>query len=148
MKFQPHFLRFITLPTASLLLIIATAVLHPACANELQAESDAERYVLEQFQNGADVAFDQFPSDKRQLRASFIAALLTNRIANLKINSGGIKIISAVIVGTLDLRGQEIPYDVYLSRCTFDDVDLSDAHFAKSLRLIKATFTGMALFDR
>jgi len=66
----------------------------------------------------------------------------------LKINSGGIKIISAVIVGTLDLRGQEIPYDVYLSRCTFDDVDLSDAHFAKSLRLIKATFTGMALFDR
>jgi hypothetical protein len=85
MKLQSDFLRIATLPTLSLLLIISGAARQPVCANGLKAESEAERYVLQQFKKGkyADLESEfpsyHFPADKRKVRGIFITALLTDR---------------------------------------------------------------------
>jgi hypothetical protein len=143
MTLQPNFLRLATLPLASLLLIIAAAAFSPVCATKPQPNSDAERYVLEQVQKGKDADLgSKFPDDSRELRGSFVAALLTNRNANLKILPHGISIKGAVITGGLDMEGAEIPFDLSMEGCTFDKlVDLRDGHFARSLVFVNTQFS-------
>src|SRR5712692_10091087 len=103
MKFQRHFLRIATLPIASILFIIGVAAYHPVCASGLQAESDAERYVLEQIQKGdryadLDAKFPSksFPEKMRQLRGSFIAALLVSRDVGVETHRQEIAIANAI----------------------------------------------------
>jgi hypothetical protein len=133
--------RFITVRSllfASMLLVFSAAAISPCRASVPQAASDAERYVLEQLQKGepADLEDkfpeDEFPESKRKLSSSFIEELLTDR--SLHIRPFGIWIENATITGELYLAGQEIPHDVYLGQCTFENfVNLFDDHFARSL---------------
>lgn len=153
MHFEPHFLRTSTLLIVSLPLIIAVAALHPTYAAELQAESEAERYVLEQLQKGKEADLeekfptDRFPRNHRELSASFIAKLLTSHDAKLKIHRNGVRIKHAHITGDIDLTSQEIPYDVTLSGCTFEGfVDFSKSHFARNLALEDTKFSGGVFF--
>jgi hypothetical protein len=139
MNFQPRF-PIIARPMASMILIIAAAALQPVCATELKAESAAERYVLDQVQNGGHADLerkfpaDQFPDSMRELRGSFIAALLTNRDARLKIPPHGVSIEHAIITGVFDLIGEEIPYDVSIVDSIFKAfVNFSGSHFARGL---------------
>src|SRR5258706_3897561 len=142
-------------PIASLLFVIGLAGLSPVSAENRQAECDAECYVLEQLQMGADVSLEakfppaSFPSSKRELRGAFVAALLTGSVPNLRIDPHGIVIIGAVVTGMLDLRGKEVPYDVSIHAWTFNGpVELSNSHFAKGLALINSKFNGgMVTFD-
>src|SRR2546426_9224061 len=122
MKFQLCFPRILTLPMVSILLIIGAAALRPVCANDLQPLTDAERYVLQKLQGGqgADLE-DRFPSELRVLRGSFVAALLTNRDYRSGASLYTIWIRKGVIIGELDLRGKDIPYDTFLDNCTFKD---------------------------
>lgn len=151
MKVQPHFPRFATLPIATLLLVIATAALHPvSAATKPRAESDAERYVLEQVQKGENADLrnkfpvNSFPASKREVRGPFLATLL----ANLKTQPRGFSLGDAVITGDLDLIGQEIPYDVEIYDCTFNGVvDFTNSQFGKGLTLINTRFNDEVRFD-
>lgn len=155
MKFLQHFLLIATLLIANLLFIIATAVHRPVFAAELKAESDAERYVLEQVQKGGYADLEtkfpvkSFPENTRRLRGSFIAGLLAGRDVGLETHGQEIKIANAVITGQLDLTNREIPYGVYLDTCRFDDeVILRGSHFAKGLAISNSTFEGNVDFSR
>ena len=133
MKFQRHFLSIGTLPIVSLLLIILGAAHGPVCATELQARSEAERFVLAKVYDG-QVNLRDFPEGKRELSASLIAKLLTSADARLKPN--GVSIWGAVITGDLDLTDQQIRYDVSMGDCTFTgDVTFDGSSFAGRLDL-------------
>lgn len=141
MKIQSHFQRIAALTIASLILIIAVAALRSVCANTFWGESEVERFVLHQVQQGEIASLDRFPQDQRKLSASFIAELLTSRKASLKTPPYGVMIMYAVITGDLDLTDQEIPYPVNLDNCTFEgDVDFTRSRFAGSLYLTNSNF--------
>jgi len=155
MTFQKHILQVAIPPIASLVFVIGVAGLSPVGADAPQAGCDAECYVVEQLKMGADVSLEakfpvaSFPSSKRELRGSFVAALLTDGVPDLKIDPHGIVIVGAVITGMLDLRGKEIPYDVSVHGWTFNgSVELGNSHFAKGLALIDSKFNGgIVTFD-
>lgn len=154
MKFQPHFLRITTLPTAGLLLIIWCSANGPVWAKGLKAESDAERYVLEQVKKGevADLTersrYTNTSRVTKVVRASFIAALLTNRDARFKIHPHEIQIYGVVIAGNLDLHSEEIPYNVDIQNCIFQGpVNFIGSKFAKNLVLSFSTFEQGASLD-
>ena len=149
MNSQPRLPRIVTLPIASLLFILAAAALSPVRATGLQAKSDAERYVLEEFQKGesADLMSrfpkDKFPDSARALRGSFVAKLLTSGDDDVKVHPHGILINDAVITGDLDLSSQEIQYGVYLGSCRFkSNVFLFWSHFARGLEIVDCDFDG------
>jgi hypothetical protein len=152
MKFPPQFLRIAAPAIASLLLIIAVAALRPVCATQVQAESPAERYVVKQLQKGevADL-YERTVSTvtvNKTLRGTFIAALLTNRDARFKIHPHGIQIRGAVITGNLDLESDEIPCDVDIQDCIFQErPNFVRSKFAKTLDLTFSTFKQGASFD-
>lgn len=132
---------------AGLLLGIGGPATSPCFAAIPQTQSEGERYVLEELRKGADVDLTRLLEGMRELSAEFFAALLTNRVENLKLKRG-LLIRGAIVKGLLDLKGEEIPYDVSLYSCSFDWVDFTDSHFAKGLTLLNARFTGPAIFDR
>ncbi len=141
MTFQPQILRFAILPMASLLFVIGVAALSPVGADTPQAESEAERYVRETVEKGeVAVLGKNKPDSQRGLSASFVANLLTSRDARLS-GPHGVSILGAVITGDLNLRDQDIPNNVVMDNCTFENgVDLNGSHFAKSLGLTHANF--------
>jgi hypothetical protein len=53
----------------------------------------------------------------------------------------GVWIHNAWIVGELDLKGQEIDYDIHLVECHFEDgINLTGSHFSRGLDLSDSTF--------
>ena len=146
MNFQPFFLRIATVVTASLLLIIATGAARSVCStNAAQPESAAEHYVLKQLETGRGADLQMFTEDQRKLSASFIAKLWTSR--DVRIHPRGIVIYGAVIIGRLDLSGQEIPHHVSMVGCRFEgSVNLAGSHFAKGLSIFGSRFKEYASF--
>ena len=64
--------RFLTIPAllfASILLVIVGAVISPCRAAIPNAESDAERYVLDQLQRGAEADLSRFLVQSRPVSA-------------------------------------------------------------------------------
>jgi len=149
MKLLPHFRRITTLTTASILLCIGAASLHPVCGTTSPAESDAERLVLDKIQKGevADLNRLGESPDKRSLSASFIERLLTSRDPELRIHTHGVWIQNAVVTGKLNLVDKEILHDVYLGFCDFkEEFNLTASHFPKGLDLSNSTFERGSVF--
>jgi hypothetical protein len=151
MKFLPRFLRCVALPFAILLLIIGSATLRPVRATSLKAQSAAERYVLEQEQEGEGAPLEdrfppkKFPTTARELRGSFVAALLTSDVSS---KSDRVAIAGAVITGDIDLRDQEILREVYIIKCTFEGrVEFDHSHFAKRFAFTWCEFKQRVSFD-
>ncbi len=146
MSFKPGFLRIATLTIASILLITGAAAVCSVCARPRQEQSAAEHYVLQRLQRGLPADLEEF-SGSHKLNASFIAGLLTGHNLELKTHPQKISIWNAVITGELDLSGQEIPYDVFLRHCRFENgVNLRGSHFARILYISSSTFDGVVDF--
>jgi hypothetical protein len=145
-------------PIILLLSLLATASFSSASytqardtiAQSLDARrlSPAESYVLKQVRKGdeADLA-SLSPDDekKRVLNPDFLKRLLSGSI---KVDQRHIIIKNGVLNETLDLRDQEIPYNVGLIHCTFKkDVLLSEAIFDRSLAIRQSLFYGQFNLD-
>src|SRR5882672_8863438 len=105
-------------------LIIVLAVFSrggTAMASEAAERSDTESYVLEQVAAG-NVALlaEKFPIEGRTLRGTFVRELLTNPDKRISVHPHGIMIEDAVILGAIDLKNEDVPYDVILRHCQCD----------------------------
>ena len=136
-------LGFYNWPSAicSLLTLLAAGAFTLCHADALQPQSDAERYVLECVQNGqaADLA-ERFPGDDakplRQVRGEFLKQLLTTRDPK-STTPAIISITKAVVPDEFDLKGADVPYDVFFLECEFQgNLAFDNSHFRKSLQLI------------
>jgi hypothetical protein len=127
---------------AMFLFILGTGTVCPVFGTTSREEAAAERNVLEQIRTDSGEGIDLFVSkvelgikrrdQKLPVSAAFIANLLIGRDPRITMPRGRILIRNVVVSGTLDLRGQDIKYDVVLGACSFEDaVDFSDSHFAK-----------------
>lgn len=139
---------------AGFVFLCAGAALSPVRAAAIKPESDAERYVLKQVQQGDEAQLeeefpvDQFKDDKRTLRASFLVELLTNPGLNSKIRRG-VAINRAVIDGEFLLGGFQVPYDVVLTECKFNQaVRFIGTQFDKGVNLAGSHFNAEINFDR
>lgn len=142
MNFQPHLMRIVSLPIASILLIVGAAALRPVSADEPEDKTKAEIYVQKQVDNGdqADLRREFPGEDEIPLSGSFLRQLLIRSNAD-RTHPRLVWITGATITGKLDLSYQEIPYDVGLSDCTFTDgVSFYKSNFQRTLDLSNSIF--------
>lgn len=114
-----------------------------ACAKKPNRQT--ERWVLKQIAAGyqADLSL-AFPRESdRVLRASFLQALLTDSLKDLKVGRHGLHIAHAIVCGDIDLDNAEVAFDTSLNDCEFKgNVSLSQSHFRKSLLVRNTVFAG------
>src|SRR5258708_6631969 len=108
--------------------------------------TEAESYVLEQIAAGYPAMLaERFPTkESRRLNGSFITELLTNPGERISVNPHGITIDSAWIPDGIDLKNENVVYDVTLTACEFQSgLDFTQCHFARGLSLRGDLFGGM-----
>lgn len=133
-------------------LVLALALWYPGrgvLASEKAGRTDAESYVLEQVAAGNPALLaEEFPTEEgRRLGRSFIRELLTNPDKRTTVHPHGITIDGAVIPDGIDLKNEEVSYDVTLRRCQCDgDLDFTQCQFAKSLSIEGTVFGGAVDF--
>lgn len=123
-------------------LLLLFQVLFPALYSRLAAETAAEQWVRAQITSGknADLA-KHSPNDTKQrvLTADFLAKVLSTK-SGLS-DRVGISISHGVVSDELDLERLDAIYDIELSNFDFrGPVDLSGAHFHRSLSILQSTF--------
>jgi uncharacterized protein YjbI with pentapeptide repeats len=136
---------------------------HSAQANPtisgLSGNSKAEKYVIDQVVEGKPANLKKFDNEAdRILTAEFLEGLLQHSLAELPENRRRIHIKYAVLTKPVNLEGKELPNEVMLKDCRFeDDVNLSEVRFKKplsfhgsSFRTVgfsKTVFEGVVNFD-
>ena len=141
---MPAILLFITLlGTCFLPLLGQAAPPREPAAGELQA---SERWILERVAAGeiADLQ-ERFgaPEEGRQVRAAFLARLLTGGYGQITIPYQGVRLSRAIITGTLDLENADIKAWVELIDCRLaGDVNLRDCSFQKGFTLSRCHLAG------
>jgi hypothetical protein len=114
------------------------------------APTPAEHYVLARLREGEVADLNEFAASEqdRILSGSFITDLLTTASERYRLPAHGVQILNARVQGDIDLENQEIPYDVKLLSCTFEDfVDATRAHFQKGLTIDGSHFNGSVDFS-
>ena len=133
-------------------LILTLALWYPgrvALAAEKSGRTAAELYVLEQVASGnpASLADEFRTSESRKLSGSFVRELLTNPDKRLTVHPHGITIDGAGFPDGIDLKNEEVAYDVTLRNCQCDgDLDFTQCHFARSLSIEGSVFGGAVDF--
>ncbi len=107
--------------------------------------SASERWIVQKLAAGevADLK-EQFGEDeqRRQVRAGFLAKLLTERFPKLRIPYQGVRISQAIVTGPLDLENAEVDHWLELLDCRFlGEINLRDCSFKKGLTLSRSLFT-------
>jgi hypothetical protein len=104
--------------------------------------NQAELYVIAQVEKGEMADLGTRSDGERELSAKFIQELLTNPLKHFRVHPHGIMIKGASMRERVDLKNTEIPYDVQLTACHFDQgADLSQSHFLAGLSLDESVFT-------
>ena len=128
--------------------ILTLALWYPGrgvLASQKAGRTDAESYVLEQVAAGNPALLEEmFPTKEgRRLSGSFIRELLTNRDKRITVHPHGIMIEGAFFPDGIDLKNEEVSYDVTLRSCQCDgDLDFTQCRFAKSLAIEGTVFGG------
>ena len=104
--------------------------------------SETEKWVVDQIAAGADAYVDiVFPVEKRKIGAPFLEELLGGELSGVKPHRNGIRIIGAIIEGSMDLSNAQISCDVWLKNCQFNGpVKFQHASFAGVISLNESTF--------
>lgn len=117
----------------------------PVLAFDTAGRTEAESYVLEQVAAGYPAMLaERFPAkESRMLSGAFIRELLTNPGERISVNPHGITIDSAWIPDGIDLKNENVAYDVTFTACEFQSgLDFTQCHFAKGLSLRGDLFAG------
>jgi uncharacterized protein YjbI with pentapeptide repeats len=124
--------------------VLAQGAAEPSLPPGLNRLSPAETWVLEKVGAGQVADFkEKFGATEapRELRASFLEALLTDGIPNFKVHRSGIYLVNAIITHPFSLAFATVPHAVFLVGCSFQGpVDFSGCEFKKSLSLPQAVF--------
>jgi len=136
-------------PTTLWLLLLALIVLslpwRPVAAARTASDLlPSEQVILQKVARGevADLQAAFGPEEgRRQVRAEFLARLLTGGYPRLNIPYPGVRLSRAIITGTLDLENAEIEPWVELVDCQFQgEVLLRDSWFKRGLTLSQSRF--------
>lgn len=115
---------------------------------ELNYNPDAESYIREQLLTGASVDLStQFATEaERTVRAEYIVSLWADpELAGLL---SVFKLSNLTVVGNLDGRGINIPFNVGFENCTFTGYIDLDSASTKTFRLDKCTVDGAVKMGR
>lgn len=107
------------------------------------ANPAAEKWILERVASGDTADLEQrFPNQAdRVISSSFVEKLLCGSVENLQVHRHGVRIIHAVVTGAVDLRNAEVPYEIWMAYCQFENrVDLSHSTFRKDLVFYGSSF--------
>jgi hypothetical protein len=90
-----------------------------------------------------------FPQQSdRKLSAHFLEGLLTGTLPGVKVHRNGVQITGAIIDDPIDLSNAQIPSEVRLEHCVFnEDVSFITANFARSVSFEHSTFNENANFN-
>lgn len=123
----------------------ATAT-HQNASDEL---GPGEQWVVAQVTAGeiADLS-KKFPKEEdRKLRAHFLEELLTGALPRIKVHRNGVRIIGAIIDEPIDLTNAQIPCEVWLEHCQFNEtVTFKSASFAAAVSFDNSTFKAVSGF--
>jgi hypothetical protein len=160
-NFAPRRLSMLVLKLRSshfflILLILSSSIFFFLSVNLIFAQNlkrndlnDAEKLIWEKVSAGEVADLAEASGNKRQIRAKFLENLLTGGYNDFKVHRYGVTIWNATIIGSLDLRNADIPCDVELRQCDFqENVNFSKSRFKKDLSLINCQFDGKAYFSR
>lgn len=107
------------------------------------ANTPAEEWIVDQLEAGriADLR-KAFPEEKdRTISGVFLTDLIIKSANLATTRRSGIRILCATVSGRVDLTGAEVPYDVWLIGCKFEDsVDFARSYFSKDLILSNSSF--------
>jgi uncharacterized protein YjbI with pentapeptide repeats len=137
---------FLAIFLAAFLTIISAAV-----AADVQSSgrelNPAEKWVVARITAGqkADLT-KQFPEQEdRKLSAHFLEGLLTGALPGVKLHQDTVEILWATIDERINLGNAQIPYEVWLDHCQFNEtVTLAGASFARTVSFNDSAFKAEA----
>jgi hypothetical protein len=149
-----HLIHMPSLKVTPLLIIIwffsSPATVLAQSPSAIKPNPLAEKWVLEQVAAGqvADLQ-ERFPDEAdRVLSADFLEKLLTGSLKDVEVPRQGIRIRHAMFVEPIDLRNAEIPYEIWLKDCRFEEkLNLSNSFSRRNLFLDGTVFDGPVDFS-
>lgn len=137
--------------SAVLILVVLAGITATVSAESWGQLNAAETWIVQQVAAGqvADLKEKFGPEEKsRQVRAAFLAGLLTNEIPGARVHRRGVAIRHAVFPDYVNLQSAEVPHAVELLSCRFPGgLNLSYSRFKKFLSLDQSHIGGWAWFN-
>lgn len=102
---------------------------------DLNAESRAERFVLQNLRQRGSADLSRLPEKQRSIRGTFLQQILFN-LPDSQFPARSISLIGATVTGDVshDESGAVVTRDIEFQACTFENINLSTVTFERSLK--------------